>query len=165
MPTGRCTPSSSSSAPSSRSACSSSAASSSFIRTFPSGENGDRNNWFNHPISLTLIAFVFTSVPALLLHKWSEKNLGSITAMALALLIGGIVMWIIDYWAEPLRSRHHPRRRDDPPAGHLDRPLPDAFRRLSRHFALHVHHRRRTNGQASTAPPPSNSASCSPSPP
>jgi undecaprenyl-diphosphatase len=69
-----------------------------FIRTFPSGENGDRT-WLNHPISLTLIAFVFTSVPALLLHKWSEKNLGSITAMAIALLLGGIVMWVVDSWA------------------------------------------------------------------
>jgi undecaprenyl-diphosphatase len=69
-----------------------------FIRTFPRGENGDRT-WFDHPISLTLIAFAFTSVPALLLRKWSEKNLGSLTAMALALLIGGIVMWIVDAWA------------------------------------------------------------------
>ena len=70
-----------------------------FIRTFPRGENGDRTV-FNHPISLTLIAFACTSVPALLLHKWSEKNMGSIVAMALALLIGGIVMWVIDYWAD-----------------------------------------------------------------
>lgn len=70
-----------------------------FIRTFPRGENGDRT-MLNHPISLTLIAFAFTSVPALLLHKWSEKNLGSITAMAVALLLGGIVMWVIDYWAD-----------------------------------------------------------------
>jgi undecaprenyl-diphosphatase len=70
-----------------------------FIRTFPRGENGDRT-WLNHPISLTLIAFAFTSVPALLLHKWSDKHLGSITIMALALLLGGIIMWIIDYWAE-----------------------------------------------------------------
>jgi undecaprenyl-diphosphatase len=70
-----------------------------FIRTFPRGENGDRN-LLNHPISLTLIAFAFTSVPALLLHKWSDQHLGSITIMALALLIGGIIMWAIDYWAE-----------------------------------------------------------------
>jgi undecaprenyl-diphosphatase len=70
-----------------------------FIRTFPHGENGDRTIW-NHPISLTLIAFVCTSVPALLLHKWSDKHLGSITIMALALLLGGIIMWVIDYWAE-----------------------------------------------------------------
>jgi undecaprenyl-diphosphatase len=69
-----------------------------FLRTFPRGENGDRN-LLTHPISLTLVAFAVTSVPALLLHKWSEKNLGSIKAIALALLIGGIVMWIVDAWA------------------------------------------------------------------
>jgi len=69
-----------------------------YIRTFPRGENGDRT-LLNHPLSLTFIAFACTSAPALLLHKWSEKNLGSITSMALALLIGGIVMWIIDAWA------------------------------------------------------------------
>ena len=69
-----------------------------FIRTFPRGENGERN-WLTHPISLTLIAFAFTSVPALLLHKWSEKNLGSLKAIAWALLLGGIVMWIIDAWS------------------------------------------------------------------
>jgi undecaprenyl-diphosphatase len=66
-----------------------------FLRTFPKGEGGDRN-WLNHPISLTLIAFFFTSAPALLLHKWSEKNLQNLNVMALALLIGGIVMWIVD---------------------------------------------------------------------
>lgn len=70
-----------------------------FMRTFPKGEGGDRN-WLNHPISLTLIAFFFTSVPALLLHKWSEKNLGSLNVMALALVIGGIVMWIVDVWSD-----------------------------------------------------------------
>ncbi len=69
-----------------------------FLRSFPKGEAGDRN-WLNHPISLTLIAFACTSVPALLLRKWSEKNLGSLNAMALALLIGGVVMWIVDIWA------------------------------------------------------------------
>ncbi len=66
-----------------------------FMRTFPRGEDG-RHTWKNHPISLTMAAFVCTSVPALLLHKWSEKNLGSLTAMALALLLGGIAMWVVD---------------------------------------------------------------------
>jgi undecaprenyl-diphosphatase len=70
-----------------------------FLRTFPRGENGDRT-WYNHPISLTLIAFACTSAPALALHKWSEKNLGSLNIIALALLIGGIVMWIVDAWSE-----------------------------------------------------------------
>ena len=66
-----------------------------FIRTFPRGENGDRT-WLNHPISLTFIAFVCTSVPALLLRKFSEENLKHLDRIALALLIGGILMWIID---------------------------------------------------------------------
>jgi undecaprenyl-diphosphatase len=70
-----------------------------FIRTFPKGENGDRT-WLNHPISLTFIAFACTSAPALLLHKWSEKNLGSLNVIAWALLIGGIAMWIIDAWSD-----------------------------------------------------------------
>ena len=74
-----------------------------FLRTFPRGETGDRT-WFNHPISLTLIAFAYTSVPALLLRKWSEKNLDNMNAIAIALLAGGIVMWVIDAWS----TRHEP---------------------------------------------------------
>ena len=70
-----------------------------FLRTFPRGEYGDKNI-FNHPLSLTLIAFAFTSAPALALHKWSEKNLGSLKAMALALVIGGVAMWVVDAWSE-----------------------------------------------------------------
>jgi len=70
-----------------------------FLRTFPDGESGDRT-WLTHPISLTLIAFAFTSVPALVLRKWSEKNLDSMKAIAIALLLGGIVMWVVDTWSE-----------------------------------------------------------------
>jgi undecaprenyl-diphosphatase len=70
-----------------------------FLRTFPRGEHGDRT-WLDHPISLTLVAFACTSVPALLLHKWSEKNMGSLNVIALALLIGGVAMWIIDAWSD-----------------------------------------------------------------
>jgi undecaprenyl-diphosphatase len=66
-----------------------------FMKSFPKGESGDRT-WLNHPISLTMIAFVCTSIPALLLKKWSDRNLGSLTAIALALLIGGIIMWVVD---------------------------------------------------------------------
>jgi undecaprenyl-diphosphatase len=70
-----------------------------FMRTFPRGESGTRT-WLTHPISLTLIAFAVTSVPSLLLHKWSDKHLGSIAVIAWAMLIGGIVMWIIDAWSD-----------------------------------------------------------------
>jgi len=69
-----------------------------FIKSFPQGESGERT-WMNHPISLTAIAFVCTSIPALLLKKWSDKNLGSITVIALAMLIGGIIMWVVDSYA------------------------------------------------------------------
>ncbi len=68
-----------------------------FIRTFPKGENGTRTV-LTHPISLTMIAFVFTAGPSLLLSKLISKHLESLTVMALALLIGGIVMWAIDAW-------------------------------------------------------------------
>ena len=66
-----------------------------FARTFPEGEDG-KHTWLNHPISLTLIAFAVTSATTLPLRKWSEKNLGSLTAIALALVIGGVIMWIVD---------------------------------------------------------------------
>jgi undecaprenyl-diphosphatase len=69
-----------------------------FVRTFPSGEDGKRN-WLNHPISLTFIAFAVTSGLSLALHKLSEENLQHLNRIALALLIGGIVMWIVDAWA------------------------------------------------------------------
>ncbi|HTB98627.1 MAG TPA: undecaprenyl-diphosphate phosphatase [Terracidiphilus sp.] len=69
-----------------------------FMHSFPKGESGDRN-WTNHPISMTFFAFVCTSIPALLLKKWSDKNLGSLTVIALAMLIGGIVMWAVDAWS------------------------------------------------------------------
>lgn len=69
-----------------------------FIRTFPTGENSNKTI-FNHPISLTFLAFVFTSGPSLLLRKMISKNLESLQLMALALLIGGVVMWIIDAWS------------------------------------------------------------------
>lgn len=70
-----------------------------FIRTFPEGDRGNRN-WLTHPISLTMIAFACTSGPALLLRKWSEKNLGSLDAMAIALVAGGVIMWAVDAWSD-----------------------------------------------------------------
>ena len=69
-----------------------------FWRTFPRGERGDRN-FFTHPLSLTIIAFICTSIPALLLKKWSDRNLGSLTAIAVALLAGGVIMWAVDAWS------------------------------------------------------------------
>ncbi len=66
-----------------------------FIRTFPKGEKGDRTV-LNHPITLTLAAFIVTSAISLPLIKLIGKNLESLHVMALALLIGGIIMWVVD---------------------------------------------------------------------
>jgi undecaprenyl-diphosphatase len=66
-----------------------------FLSTFPRGERGDRTA-LTHPLSLTLIAFVCTAGPAFLLTKIIGKHLESLFIMGSALLIGGVVMWIVD---------------------------------------------------------------------
>ena len=66
-----------------------------FLSTFPRGERGNRT-WLTHPLSLTMIAFVVTAGPAFLLTKVIGKHLESLYIMGWALLIGGIVMWIVD---------------------------------------------------------------------
>src|SRR2546428_7373023 len=66
-----------------------------FLRTFPRGERGDRTI-LTHPLSLTLIAFVVTAVPAWALTKQIGKNLENLWVMAWALFIGGVIMWIVD---------------------------------------------------------------------
>src|SRR5438309_3344255 len=63
-----------------------------FVRTFPRGERGDRTILTN-PLSLTLIAFVVTAVPAWALTKQRGNNLAKLRVRAFGLLIGGIVMW------------------------------------------------------------------------
>ena len=67
----------------------------SFFETFPVGKNGTRT-LFTHPLSLTLISFVCTAVPSLLLKKVIGKNLENLTLMGCALFLGGIVMWFVD---------------------------------------------------------------------
>jgi undecaprenyl-diphosphatase len=76
-----------------------------FVRTFPRGERGNRTI-LTHPLSLTLIAFVVTAVPAWALAKVIGKNLESLWVMAMALLIGGIIMWIVDAVFTRPRTMH-----------------------------------------------------------
>ena len=76
-----------------------------FVRTFPKGERGNRTI-FTHPLSLTLIAFVVTAIPAWALAKVIGKNLENLWVMAWALLIGGIVMWVVDAVFTRPRTMH-----------------------------------------------------------
>ncbi|MGZ4966318.1 MAG: undecaprenyl-diphosphate phosphatase [Chthoniobacterales bacterium] len=66
-----------------------------FLSTFPGGEKGDRG-LLTHPLSLTMVAFVVTAIPAFLLKKQIGANLESLSVMAWALIIGGVVMWLVD---------------------------------------------------------------------
>jgi undecaprenyl-diphosphatase len=82
-----------------------------FAHDFPHGKNNDRTV-INHPLTLTLIAFVVTAIPAFLLTKIIGKHLESLPLMAWALVIGGIVMWIVDAVYE--RSKHQAFVRGKP---------------------------------------------------
>src|SRR5438270_5180680 len=76
-----------------------------FVLTFPRGERGNRTILTN-PLSLTVIAFVVTAVPAWALAKVIGKNLENLWVMAMALLIGGIIMWIVDAVFTRPRTMH-----------------------------------------------------------
>ena len=64
--------------------------------TFPRGERGDRTI-VTHPLSLVMIAFVITAGPSYLLTKVIGKNLESLWVMGTALVVGGVVMWLVDW--------------------------------------------------------------------
>jgi undecaprenyl-diphosphatase len=66
-----------------------------FSETFPKGRRSDRTI-LTHPLTLTAIAFVCTAGPSFLLRKVIGKNLEKLVLMGAALLIGGIVMWLVD---------------------------------------------------------------------
>jgi undecaprenyl-diphosphatase len=78
-----------------------------FLGTFPRGERGDRTA-LTHPLTLTMIAFVCTAGPAFLLTKIIGKHLESLRIMSLALIIGGVIMWVVDWLYERGRLSMHP---------------------------------------------------------
>jgi undecaprenyl-diphosphatase len=65
------------------------------LATFPHGDRGDCT-FLTHPLSLVIVAFVVTAIPAFLLTKVIGKHLESLYIIGSSLLIGGIVMWIVD---------------------------------------------------------------------
>jgi undecaprenyl-diphosphatase len=76
-----------------------------FLATFPKGERGDRN-FLTHPLSLTIVAFVVTALPSWALTKVIGKYLDSLWVISIALLVGGIVMWIVDAMFSRVRVTH-----------------------------------------------------------
>jgi undecaprenyl-diphosphatase len=66
-----------------------------FIRSFPNGVRGDRTA-LTHPLTLTILAFLCTAIPAFLAKKIIGKHLENLMLMAVALITGGIIMWAVD---------------------------------------------------------------------
>ncbi len=66
-----------------------------FIRSYPKGKSGDRT-WWNHPLALVVISFVVTAIPCYLIDEQIGENLKDIRVIGWALVIGGVVMWVVD---------------------------------------------------------------------
>ena len=76
-----------------------------FLSTFPKGERGGRN-FLTHPLGLTIVAFIVTALPSWALTKVIGKNLESLWVISIALLVGGVVMWIVDATFTRVRVTH-----------------------------------------------------------
>jgi undecaprenyl-diphosphatase len=49
-----------------------------------------------HPLTLVMLAFFVTAIPSFLLSKTIKSNLESLYVMGIALVVGGVVMWVVD---------------------------------------------------------------------
>jgi len=70
------------------------------LSTFPRGSHRDRTP-FTHPLGLVILAFLVTAIPSFALTKVIGKNLENLYVIGAALLIGGIIMWIVDARSAP----------------------------------------------------------------
>ncbi len=97
-----------------------------FLADFPRGERGDRNA-LTHPVGLTMLAFVFTAVPSLLMTKIIGKHLESLFVMGMSLVVGGVVMWVVDNAYGALDNRGADFLAFNKPTGRVeDMTLPQA---------------------------------------
>jgi undecaprenyl-diphosphatase len=69
------------------------------IRGFVAGfaRARDEGRAIVHPLTLTGVAFVITAVPSFLLAKVIGQQLESLAVMGTSLVVGGVVMWIVDW--------------------------------------------------------------------
>ena len=66
-----------------------------FVRTFPTGARGDKTA-LTHPLTLVMLAFVVTAGPAYLLDKKIGEHLENLWVIGWALIVGGVVMYVVD---------------------------------------------------------------------
>jgi len=67
-----------------------------FFGSFPVNSLTGKRDALSHPVTLVAIAFVVTAVPAFLLSKVISDNLESFRVIGWALLVGGVIMWVVD---------------------------------------------------------------------
>lgn len=69
-----------------------------FCRSFFRRKNSTEQNrpiWL-HPLSLVLLSFVVTAIPCFIMDQLIGEQLENLFAIGCALLIGGVVMWVVD---------------------------------------------------------------------
>ena len=73
---------------------------SSFLDTGSKAEedNSVKPKWFKHPLSLVIVSFVITAIPCFLIDKIIGENLESLRMIGIALIVGGIAMYLIDVY-------------------------------------------------------------------
>ena len=68
----------------------------------PDGTGNRVSRLLKHPFSLVLISFVVTAIPCFLIDKFMEKfmgaNLESLTIIGIVLIVGGVAMYLIDWY-------------------------------------------------------------------
>ena len=68
----------------------------------PDGNGNRVSRLLNHPLSLVLISFVVTAIPCFLIDKFMDKfmgtNLESLTIIGIVLIVGGVAMYLIDWY-------------------------------------------------------------------
>ncbi len=67
----------------------------SFLQSFVSPVTPDQPRW-RHPLVLVLISFVVTAGPCFLIDEKIGENLERLDFMAIALIVGGVLMWWVD---------------------------------------------------------------------
>ncbi|MEI8194701.1 MAG: undecaprenyl-diphosphate phosphatase [Phycisphaerae bacterium] len=65
------------------------------LQSFPRGDTG-RKTPLTHPLGLVILGFLVTAGPCYFADKYIGKNLESLWVIGGALLLGGIVMWVVD---------------------------------------------------------------------
>lgn len=67
-----------------------------FLKSFREVYKQGGRTWLAHPLSLVLLSFLITAGPCFVMDELIGENLENLKIMGLALIVGGIAMWLID---------------------------------------------------------------------